>query len=145
VGTWHIVQLVFPAFWLSSLIFSISFQMWLRLPHLSIVSAIDVCAHIPLTLHVCTCCAYGNERTWTHDAVWNTFSTIMQDVDFHVRWEQLHALPSTTLNSSYQRIDSVFTKDEIHTLANVVIANPTHVDLLLWSCITQRFATSNMT
>jgi hypothetical protein len=32
--------------------------------------------------------------------------TIAQD-DFHVGWEQLHVLPSTTFNSSYQRIDIV--------------------------------------
>jgi hypothetical protein len=64
---------------------------------------------------VCTCCACGNERTWTHDAVWNIFFTIMQDADFHVGWEQLHALSSTTLNSSYQWIDNVFNKNGIHT------------------------------
>jgi hypothetical protein len=69
----------------------------------------------------------------------------MQDAYFHVGWEQLHALPLITLNSSYQQIDNVFTEDEIHTLANVVIANPTHVDLFLQSCITQRFATLDMT
>ncbi len=142
VNIWHIVQLVFLAFRLSSLIFS--FQMWLRLPHLSIVSAIDVCAHIPSTLYVCTCCTCDNECTWTHDIICNTFFTVMQDANFHVGWKQLHAFPSTTFSSSYQRIDNVFTKDGIHTLTNVVITNPTHVDLLPRSRITQRFATLDM-
>jgi len=36
----------------------------------------------------------------------------------------------------------VITKDGICTLANVVIANPAHANLLLQSCTTQGFATS---
>jgi len=35
------------------------------------------------------------------------------------------------------------TKDDIHTLANVVIANPTQMELLPQSCTTQRFVASN--
>jgi hypothetical protein len=38
--------------------------------------------------------------------------------------KQLHALLSTTFNSSRQQIDIVFTKDGIRTLANIVITNP---------------------
>jgi hypothetical protein len=34
-------------------------------------------------------------------------------------------------------------KDDIRTLANVVIANPTRVDLLPQSCTSQRFVASN--
>jgi hypothetical protein len=44
--------------------------------------------------------------------------------------KQLHALLSTTFNSFRQRIDIVFTKDGIHTLADIVIANPMQIDLL---------------
>jgi hypothetical protein len=32
-------------------------------------------------------------------------------------------------------------KNDIHTLVNVVIADPTWMDLLLWSCATQEFIT----
>jgi hypothetical protein len=46
------------------------------------------------------CCAHGNERTKTHDAICNTFVAITQDVGFHMGQKQLHALPSTTFNSS---------------------------------------------
>jgi hypothetical protein len=37
----------------------------------------------------------------------------------------------------------VFTKDDICTLVNVVIVDPTQMDLLPQSCATQGFATSN--
>jgi hypothetical protein len=38
----------------------------------------------------------------------------------------------------------VLTKDGIHTLANIIIANPTQANLLLRSCTIQGFATSNV-
>ncbi len=82
-------------------------------------------------------CAYGNERMGTHDAIHDTFSTIMQDVNFHVGWKQLHALPSSTINSSCQWINIVLTKNGIHTLANIVIADPTWMDLLRQICAIQ--------
>jgi hypothetical protein len=62
-------------------------------------ASFDVCAHIPSTLLVST--SYIASMV-THDAILDTFVTIvMQDVGFHVGLEQLHALPSTTFNSSY--------------------------------------------
>jgi len=75
------------------------------------------------------CCVHGNERTWTHDAVHDTFAAIMQYVGFHMGRKQ-HAFPSDTFNSSHWRIDIVFTKDDICTLVDIVIANPTWADLL---------------
>jgi hypothetical protein len=33
----------------------------------------------------------------------------------------------------------MFTKDDIHTLVDVVLVDPTRVDLFPWSCATQRF------
>jgi hypothetical protein len=39
----------------------------------------------------------------------------------------------------------VLTKDDIHTLADVVIANPIRANLLSQSCATQGFATSDAT
>jgi len=58
---------------------------------------------------------------------------------------QLHALPSTTFNSSHRQVDIVFTKNGIRTLANVVITDPTHADLLSQFCPIQGFATFNAT
>jgi hypothetical protein len=52
---------------------------------------------------------------------------------------QLHVLPSTTFDSSSWRIDIVLTKNEICTLTNIVIADPTQVDLFCQFCFTQGF------
>jgi hypothetical protein len=77
----------------------------------------------------------------------NTLEPMMQfatplpprDVGFHVGQEQLHAFLSTTFNLSYRRIDIMLTKDGIHTLASVVIANPTQVNLFPQFCAIQGF------
>ncbi len=53
-NAWLIAWLIFWTFWLFSSIFFTMLWMWLRLPHLSIASLPDVCAHIPLTLWVST-------------------------------------------------------------------------------------------
>jgi hypothetical protein len=86
-------------------------------------------------------CVHGNEHTKTHDVVRDTFVAIVQDVGFHVGEEQLHVLPSTTFNSSCQWVNIVFTKNDIHTLIDVVIVDPMWVNLFPWSCATQRFVT----
>jgi hypothetical protein len=44
---------------------------------------------------------------------------------FHVSRKQLHTLLSTTFHSFHQQVDIWFTKDGIHTLVIVVIADPT--------------------
>jgi len=60
----------------------------------------------------------------------NTFIAIVWNVGFHVGWKQRHALPSITFNSFRWWIDIVFIKYNIHTLANIVIADVTQADLL---------------
>jgi hypothetical protein len=75
-------------------------------------------------------CVHDNKHTGAHDEVHYTFATIMQDVGFHMKQEQLHAIPSITFNSSCQWINIVLTKYDIHTLVNVVIIDPKRVDLL---------------
>ncbi len=81
---------------------------------------------------------HGNEHIRAHNVVRDTFDAIVRNVSFHVGWEQLHALPSTTFNSSRQQVDIVLTKDGICTLADVVITNPMCADLSQ-SCIIQGF------
>ncbi len=103
------------------------FRTRFKLPHPSIAGIhYCVCTHPidPIGIHL-LCCIHGNERMGTHDAVCNIFVTIAQNVNFHIRQEQLHALPSTTFNSSYQQVHIVLTKDGNCTLANIVIADPT--------------------
>jgi hypothetical protein len=43
--------------------------------------------------------------------------------------KQLHTFPSIMFHSSCQWINIVFTKNGIHNLVDVVIANPTWIDL----------------
>jgi hypothetical protein len=88
-------------------------------------------------------CVHDNKHIGTHDAICDTFATITPDVGFHMGQEQLHALPSTTFNSSHQQVDIVLTKDAIHTLTNIVVAYPTRTDLLPPSCAIQGFVTSD--
>ncbi len=59
--------------------------------------------------------------------------------------EQLHVLPFTMSNSSCRQVDVVFTKNGIHTVVDVVIANPTQVNLFFQSCTIQRFVAFNAT
>jgi hypothetical protein len=99
-------------------------------------------SHQPYGIHL-LCCAHGNECVRTHDVIRNTFITIAQDVSFHVGWKQLHTLPLTTLNFFRRQVDIMFTKDGIHTLVDIIITNPMHVDLLPQSCTTQRFVASD--
>ncbi len=144
-SAWFTVWLVFPAFWLSSPFFCTTPLAWLGLPHLSIISICwCVCSH-PIDLmgiHLLHC-AHGNERIGTHDAIHNSFVAIAWNVSFHMGWKQLYALPSTTFNSFRWWIDIVFTKDGIHTLVDIVIADPTWAYLLPRSCAIQGFARSN--
>jgi hypothetical protein len=105
-------------------------------------ASLDVCAHIPLTLWVSTFyVVHGNEHIGTHDAIHNTFATIVRNVGFHMGQEQLHVFFSTTFSFSYQRVNIMFTKDGIRTLADVVIVNPMQADLLPQFCTTQKFVT----
>jgi hypothetical protein len=84
-------------------------------------------------------CVHGNKHTRTHDVIYNTFVIIARDVGFHLKQKQLHVFISTTFNSLCQRVDIVFTKCDICTLADVVIVDPTQANLLPQSCVTQRF------
>jgi hypothetical protein len=86
---------------------------------------------------------HGNEHIRTHDAIHNTFAAIVHDVGFHVGREQLHAFPSITLNSSRQRLNIIFTKDDIRILTNVVIVNPMQVELFPRFCAIQEFVASD--
>jgi len=105
-----------------------------------------VCVHIPSTLWVSHFlgCALGNERTKTHDVIHGTFATIVWDVGFHVGQEQLHVLPLNMFNSFRWWVDIVLTKNGICTLVEIVIVNPTWMNLLSQFYTTQGFVVSNV-
>jgi hypothetical protein len=100
--------------------------MQLGLPDPSIVGILQcMCTHPinPMVIHLLHC-VHDNERTGTHDAICDTFTVVVRDASFHMGRKQLHALPSTTFNSFYQRIDIVLTKKDNRTLGDIVITNP---------------------
>ncbi len=137
-SVWLKVWLIFQ---LSSLVFSITFWTWFGLPHLSIIGILQcVCTHPidPMGIHLLSC-AQNNEHIKTHDIICDTFPTIAQDVGFHMGWKQLHVFPLITFNSFCWQVDMVLTEDGICTLVNVVIINPTRMDLLFQSCAIQGF------
>jgi len=74
-------------------------------------------------------CVNGNECIGIHHAICDTFVVIAWNVDIHMGQEQLQAFFLVILNCFHWRVDIVLTKDEIHTLANVVITDPTRAYL----------------
>ncbi len=130
-SAWLTVWSVFPTFWLSSSIFSTTLRTWLGLPHPSITWILwCVSTHPinPMDIHL-LCCVHGNECTGTHDAICNTFVAITRNASFHMGWEQLQLLSSTTFISSCWWVGIVLTKDGICILVGVVIADPMWMDL----------------
>jgi hypothetical protein len=135
-SAWFRTWPIFPTFWLSSLIFCITLHTQLGLPHLSIASILQcVCTHPidSMGIHI-LCCVHGNECIKTYDVICNTFTTIARDVNFHMKQEQLHVLPSTTFNSFHWWIDIVLTKNGICILVNIVIVDPTQAGLFPILC-----------
>jgi hypothetical protein len=123
------------------------FWIGLGISHSSIISIFwCVCTHPinPMGIHLLRC-VHRNKHKWTHDIIHNTFVAIVKNVSFHTVHELLlHALMSTTFNSSRQWINIMFTKIGIHTLTNVVIvdvviADLMWIDLLPWTCTIQKF------
>jgi hypothetical protein len=147
-GTWLTMWLVFLTFQLSSPIFSIVFQTWFGLPHPSIASFLQcICTHhINLVgIHFLHSNIHGNEHKRIQDVICDTFVAIVWNVDFHVGWKQLHALPSTTFNFFGWWVDIVFTKDDIRTVVDIVIVDSTWAYLLARSCAIQGFVALDLT
>jgi len=70
--------------------------------------------------------AHGNVRTGTYYAIHNIFVTIAQGASIHMGQEQLYVTPLTMFNSF---IDVMIIIDDIHTLVDRIIVDPTGVDL----------------
>ncbi len=71
----------------------------------------------------------------TYDTIWDAFTSIAKDARFHVFCEQIHVLPSPSLESLHWWVNMVFTIDGVHKLANVVIINSIWEDLVLVQAI----------
>jgi hypothetical protein len=136
-SAWFIIWPNFLAFQLFSLVFFTMFRTQLGLPHNAIASIYwCVCTHPinPMGINL-LCYAHDDERIGTHDVVCYTFVDIACNVDFHIGWGQLYVFPSTMFNFFRRRLD----KDGIHTLVDIIIADPTWVDLFPQSYETQGF------
>jgi len=125
--------------------------MWLELPHSLITSILwCVCTH-PSTLWVSTFYIMLMATSTQEPMMKFTIPLLslrkmlasIWDENNDMRFEQLHALPSTMFNYSRWWIDIVLTKNGIHTLANVIIVDPTQAYLFPRSCTTQKFVASN--
>jgi hypothetical protein len=126
---------------------SVFHRTWLGLPHPSIVAILwCICTHLVdlMGIHFLHC-VHGNEHMGTYDVVHDTFVTIVQRVSFHMGWEQLHVFLLIMFNSSCWRVDIVLTKNGIHSLANVVIVDPTRANLFFQSCATEGFISLDVT
>jgi hypothetical protein len=92
VSIWLIIQLIFPTFQLSSLIFVHNIvDVGLGLLHFSIIGILwHICKH-PIDfmgVHL-LCCTHDNECIRTHDAICDTFVVIVQNFGFYMGWKQL--------------------------------------------------------
>jgi hypothetical protein len=140
------IQTSLPNLSIIFLVFFIAYQTWLGLPHPSIISIPQcMCTHCinPVGIHFLHCVP-GKERTWTHDAIHDTFITIAWNVGFHMGWKQLHAFPSTIVNFTCRRVNIVLTKDDIHTLVDIIIVSLMWAYLLPWFCATQELDAFNV-
>jgi hypothetical protein len=59
-----------------------------------------------------------------HEVVCDVFASIPCEVGFHMKWEQLHALPSIIFNSFCQQVNIILSKKRICTSSDVVIVDP---------------------
>jgi hypothetical protein len=92
LGAWFFVCPTFhPLEWPLTSLFIITHQIgllssydsWFFSMHMWLVGIDSIRTHF-------LCCARGGECTATHDAVWDSFTTIAWDVGFHVLHEQIH-------------------------------------------------------
>ncbi len=79
------------------------------------------------------CCTHSGEKTASRDVVQNVFIVIARNAKFHVLQKQIHVLPPPTLQSSHWRIDIVLIVNSVYMFGEVVIVNPTQVDLVSWT------------
>jgi hypothetical protein len=66
---------------------------------------------------------------------------ITKDVKFHVSKEQTHVLPPFAMKASHHRINIVLLVDDVGMLVDIVIINPTQVDLVSQGIISYRVVT----
>ncbi len=81
-------------------------------------------------------CICRNERTTTHDALWDIILTIVLEWDIiltivlesgtHVQKEVFHLFP----HHIRQQLHIIIIRDNFQTLMDIVIVDPTHIDMV---------------
>ncbi len=70
---------------------------------------------------------------------------LQKNARFHVSWKYTHVFPPPTLKSSCQQIKIVLSIDGVYKLVNVIITNPTWIDLVSWGVLSRGVVATIMT
>jgi hypothetical protein len=120
-----------PTFCLFSANFLITLHTCLSLPH-SMVTHFSqcTCGHTidDLGTHLFWC-PYMNECTTTHNTRQDIIVIIDLESGTHVQKEVSHLFPHHTR----WRVDFFITRDNFWTLMDIVIADPTHTNMVQWT------------
>jgi len=123
-----------PPFQMDSNIFSLTLHNKLGFPHLMVCDLSWCICSQPIDLlriHIFRC-AHGVKRTTTHDVVWDSFTSIVKDVEFHVLHEQTHVFSMSSLQSYCVYIIWYL------PFIDIVIVDSTHVNLVSQAIFSQR-------
>jgi len=117
------------SFLMASNIFSFTLHTKLGLSHALDLKLTHCICGQPLNLaktHL-LCCFLGGEHNTSHNVVWDAFASIMKYVGFYVnKFMSFRHLPFNI----HQRIDIMLLVDDIHTLVNMVNADPIWANLV---------------
>ena len=90
-------------------------------------------------------CSHGGERIAAHDALRDVIYYIIRDAGCAVVREKTRFLPSSILGGRGGRVDLVISKPARgHTLLDVVISDPTRVDLVIRAVVVSQHAASEV-
>ncbi len=71
-------------------------------------------------------CSCGSEHIVTHDTLQDIIATTILESGAHLQWKVSHLL----LHHTQWQIDRLITRNNIWTLVNIVISNPTCLDMV---------------
>jgi len=136
-GAWLLVRFNTPSFHLFSAHFLTTLCIQ-SIPHLIVLHiSWCYCGHTidDLGIHL-LCFPCKNEHTATHDTFQDTIVVIASKTGIHVQTKVFHFFPCYT----WKRTNIVITRNNFQTLTNIVIANPTHTNLVQHNSITTAHA-----
>jgi hypothetical protein len=127
-SVWLLVRPTTPSFCLSKAHFFITLCIHLGLSHL-IVAHLSWCqcghTNDDLGIHLLWC-PCGNECKTIHDTFQDIIATIVLESRTHVKREVSHLFPCYTK----RRMDILITSNNFHTLMDIVIVDPTRIDIV---------------